>query len=133
MGMTQEKMAEMENGLREMSLMSAEDHLLETVQGDYWERLLFFYSQTRGHVFFTTGTIAFVGGLGGLNNWSIPYSDIKQVELCNIGPLIPFFPMGIRIRFLDKKKGKETAYKLGLLNRKKWLAYLEEKVAASAS
>ena len=74
-----------------------------------------------------------MGGLAGINNWSIPYSDIKKVELCNIGPLIPFLPMGIRIRFFDRKKGKEVAYKLGILKRKQWLAYLEEKVAASAS
>lgn len=132
---SQEKLAEAEAGLREMSLMGPEDHLIEAIGGDYWERFLGMHLQTRGYFYFTTSTIAFVSGMAlvtALTNpsgamWSLRYADVKRAQLCNVGPLIRFLPTGILLHYDDKKKGKENSYRISILKRKEWLAFLQEK------
>ena len=117
--------AEMEKNLIENELIKEGDHIVHKEAGDYWEKLLCFYTQVRGYYYCTGDCLVFVGGFGGTTNWSVRYSDIKKFEKCTVGP---FIPTGIRITFYDEKKGKDRKYKMSVLGRSKWLEFLGKKV-----
>lgn len=121
--MTDQKKAEWDSTLKELELVSADDSIQEHTQGDFWE----FLGQTRGNFFFTNSKLVFVGGLLGASNFSITYSSITELKLCNVGGLIPFMPTGIKVTYTDEG-GKTRSKKCSVLNRKKWLAYLQERV-----
>ena len=71
-----------------------------------------------------------MGGLGGLTNFSVPYKNIKELKLCNIGGLIPIIPTGIKVTYTDEN-GKNVKKKCSVMKRKDWLAYLQEKSGIS--
>ena len=85
--------AKWESTLRELEYISDDDHIIEHTQGDRWEMM----SQTRGNFFFTNEKFIFVGGLTGISNFVVKYSDIKEMKTVNVGGLIPVIPTGIRV------------------------------------
>ena len=126
MKLTEKKKEEWEKSLRDTALIGPIDTIQEHTQGDLWE----FGSQTRGNYFFSTEKFVFVGGLGGLTNFSVPYKNIKELKLCNIGGLIPIIPTGIKVTYTDEN-GKNVKKKCSVMKRKDWLAYLQEKSGIS--
>lgn len=122
MSLTDQKKAEWEATLKELELISGDDAILEHTQGDLWE----FLGQTRGNYFFTNSKFIFVGGLMGSTNFSIPYSNITELKLCNVGGFLPIMPTGIKVTYTDEG-GKTRSKKCSVLKRKDWLAYLTEK------
>lgn len=115
---------EMFASLKDNNLI-AQDEVLETAEkGDYYERLLCFYSQVRGAYYFTDRSVVFVGGFAGTTNWAVRYADIRRIKKCSVGPFLPF---GVKIFYYDENKDKERSYKLSLLNRDKWIKFLEDK------
>lgn len=127
MSLTEQKRIEWESKLKELEMMSAEDSIQEHTQGDLWE----FISQTRGNYFFTGEKFIFVGGLMGSTNFTIPYSSITGLKLCNVGGIIPVIPTGIKVTYSDET-GKTRTKKCSVLKRKDWLAYLCEKSHVTA-
>lgn len=118
------QIAEYEEMLRTLELISADDHIVEIDKGDYWEKLLCFYSQVRGTYYYTNEAVCFVGGFAGSTNWAVKYSDIRKIEKCMIGILMPF---GVRLHFYDEKKDKIRKYKMSVLKRDNWIAFLTER------
>jgi len=128
MELSPERAAEIEQNLIENELMRQGDHITHSEKGDYWEKLLCFYTQVRGYYYCTEESLIFVGGFAGTTFWSVRYQDIKEFKKCAIGPLIQFIPTGIRITFHDEKKGKDRKYKMSVLGRDKWMSFLGQKV-----
>lgn len=91
------------------------------LKGDYWEKTLCFYSQKTGKYWFTNERIIFRGGF--VTALDLPYAEIESVSLCNVGPLIPFLPTGIKVTMKDNK-----SYKLSVLKRKDILAFIQSKI-----
>lgn len=125
MELSPERASEIEQNLIENELMRQGDHIVHSEKGDYWEKLLCFYSQVRGCYYCTKEALVFVGGFAGTTSWSVRYSDIKKYEKCTVGP---FIPTGIRITFYDEKKGKDRKYKMSVLGRAKWLEFFGKNV-----
>lgn len=96
----------------------------ETVEtetaGDYWEKMLCFYSQKTGRYWFTSERIIFRGGF--TVALDIPYKDIESVRTCNVGPLLQFLPTGILVK---TREGK--SYKFSVLKRKQFIELIESK------
>ena len=115
--------AKWEKTLRELEYMGENDHIVEHVKGDLWE----FASQTRGNFFFTNEKFIFVGGIAGLSNFAVKYSDIKELKFVNVGGLIPIIPTGILVAAQDAESGKIKKHKCSVLKRKDWAAYLRER------
>ncbi|MCR5593300.1 MAG: hypothetical protein K6F79_06100 [Saccharofermentans sp.] len=124
MDYTPEKIAEFEEMLRTLELISASDRIVEVDKGDYWEKILCFYSQVRGTYYYTEEAVCFVGGFAGSTNWSVKYKDIKKIEKCLIGFFMPF---GIRVHYYDEKKDKIRKHKMSVLKRDRWIALLTER------
>lgn len=120
-----EKVAEFEEMLRTLELISADDHIVEIDKGDYWEKLLCFYSQVRGTYYYTNEAVCFVGGFAGSTNWSVKYKDLRKVEKCQISLFMPF---GVRLSFYDEDKDKIRKYKMSVLKRDRWIAFLTERM-----
>ena len=112
-----------ELSLREAGYMSEEDHIIEHTKGDLWEMM----SQTRGNFFFTNEKFIFTGGLLGVSNFAVKYSDIKELKLVNVGGLIPIIPTGIKVTCLNPENGKTVKHKCSVMKRKEWIEYLREK------
>lgn len=64
----------------------------------------------------------FISGWG-LEKIVIPYSKIKAMKKCFVGP---FIPTGIKITALDES-GKEKKYKFSVMKRNNWIEYLSGK------
>ena len=103
-----------EMSLREAGYMSEEDHIIE-------------HTQTRGHFFFTDEKFIFTGGLLGVSNFAVKYSDIKELKLVNVGGLIPIIPTGIKVTCLNPENGKTVKHKCSVMKRKEWMEYLRKK------
>ncbi len=112
-----------EMSLREAGYMSEEDHIIEHTKGDLWEMM----TQTRGHFFFTDEKFIFTGGLLGVSNFAVKYSDIKELKLVNVGGLIPIIPTGIKVTCLSPENGKTVKHKCSVMKRKEWMEYLRKK------
>jgi hypothetical protein len=80
MDLTPERKAEIEQNLIENELMRQGDEIIHSENGDYWEKFLCFYMQTRGCYYCTKEALVFVGGFAGSTFWSVRYSDIKKYE-----------------------------------------------------
>lgn len=128
MKLTEQKKTEWEQTLRDAGFIGLTNTIQEHTQGDLWE----FFSQIRGNYFFTTEKFVFVGGLGGMTFFSIPYNKITELKRCNVGGLIPFIPTGIRVIYTDEN-GKIKKKKCSVLKRKDWLAYLQGKSGVSSN
>lgn len=115
--------AKWESSLRELKYMSDDDHIIEHTQGDLWDTM----SQTRGNYFFTNEKFIFVGGLLGVSNFSVKYSNIKELKLVNIGGLIPIIPTGILVICENPENGKREKHKCSVMKRKQWIEYLRDK------
>ena len=120
--MTEEKLKECEQYLKEGNLLEDNDKLLIVEKGDYWEKILFFNMQSRGYFYFTKKCIIFIGDLGA-TKFKAPYKSIKDIKKCNVGL---FIPTGIKLTVFDEKKNKNKTYKMSLLKRDKWIKYIEE-------
>ena len=120
--MTEEKLKECEQYLKESNLLEDKDKLLIVEKGDYWEKILFFNMQSRGYYYFTEKCIIFIGDLGA-TKFKVSYKNIKEIKKCNVGL---FIPTGIKLTVFDEKKNKDKSYKLSLLERDKWIKYIEE-------
>ncbi len=118
-----EKVAEWEKTLREAGYMGEDDHIIEHTQGDLWEMA----SQTRGNFFFTNEKFIFVGGLLGVSNFAVKYSDIKELKKINVGGLIPLIPTGIKVTCQDPENGRMKKHKCSVMKRKEWIAFLQGK------
>lgn len=104
-------MEELENG----------EEIVETMKGDYWEKVfLFVYDQKRGEYTITNKRIIFKGFISG---FSVKYEDIESISKCNVGPTIRFIPTGISIKTND---GKE--YKMSVLNRNKYMEMIQSHI-----
>lgn len=123
MKLTPDKKEKWESTLRELEYVSGDDQIIEHTQGDFWE----FMSQTRGNFFFTNEKFIFVGGLAGLSNFAVKYSDIKELKLVNVGGLIPLIPTGILVVAQNPENGKQKKYKCSVMKRKEWIEYLRTK------
>lgn len=126
MALTEEKVKEMEANLREAELMDADDNVEEYIQGDLWS----FTGQTRGWFYFTHKRMIFAGGLLGVENFSIAYTDIKEVKKCMISL---FIPTGILISAEDPKTGKVKKYKCSVMKRDNWIEFLTKKSGVSCN
>ena len=124
MNLTPEKVSEIEKSLVEMVLTDEGDKLIEAERSDYYEKILFMSSRTRGWCYYTEKVVAFVGGFGA-TRFSIPYNEIKKIERCRVS----FFPMGIKFWKYDEKKGKDVCYKIAASHRKNILELLASKVS----
>lgn len=120
MALTQEAKQQWEATLREGELMNVDDCIEAHVQGDYWE---FLGGQTRGNFFFTKEKFIFVSGLG-VTNFSINYTDIRELKKTFVGP---FIPTGIKVSAMNPEKGKIKSYKCSVMKRNDWIALLAEK------
>lgn len=117
------EVAKWESSLKEAGYMGADDHIIEHTKGDLWEMM----SQVRGNYFFTNEKFIFVGGLLGASNFSVKYSDIKELKKVNIGGLIPIIPTGIKVVCQNPENGKTVKHKCSVMKRKEWIAYLSQK------
>lgn len=93
----------------------------EGIKGDCWYGGIGPFAQTQnsGKYTFTNQRIVFFGSF--LDKYfSIAYQDIDSIKTANVGL---FIPTGILVILKDG-----TKYKLSLLQRKKWLLYLEDYV-----
>ncbi len=115
--------AKWESTLRELKYISDDDHIIEHTQGDRWEMM----SQTRGNFFFTNEKFIFVGGLTGISNFVVKYSDIKEMKTVNVGGLIPVIPTGIRVVCRKPDSDKTLKYKCSVMKRKEWIQFLSQK------
>lgn len=122
MALKEEKKAEWEKTLRELKLMDEQDGIEEHVKGDWWS----LGSQARGNFFFTKEKFIFVSGFG-MNNFSVPYTDIKEIKKTMINF---FIPTGIMVTAYDKESGKNKKYKCSVMKRKDWMAFLSGKSGA---
>lgn len=117
------EVAKWESSLKEAEYMGADDHIIEHTKGDLWEMM----SQVRGNYFFTNEKFIFVGGLLGTSNFSVKYSDIKELKKVNIGGLIPIIPTGIKVICQNPENGKTVKHKCSVMKRKEWIEYLSKK------
>lgn len=115
--------AKWESTLRELEYISDDDHIIEHTQGDLWEMM----SQTRGNFFFTNEKFIFVGGLLGVSNFAVKYSDIKELKKVNVGGLIPVIPTGIKVVCRKPDSDKTVNHKCSVMKRKEWIEYLSQK------
>ena len=118
MALTEAKKNEWVKTLRELELLGAEESFEEHTAGDYWV----FTSQTRGNLFFAHDKMIFISGWG-VERIVIPYTNIRAMKKCFIGP---FIPTGIKITALNEK-GKEKKYKFSVMKRKHWIEFISEK------
>lgn len=122
MALTEKKKNEWIDALRELGLLGATETFEEHTQGDYWT----LFGQTRGNYFFTADKIIFVSGFGA-EQIVIPYSNIKAMKKCFVGP---FIPTGIKITALNEN-GKEKNYKLSVMKRNDWINFISQKSGVS--
>lgn len=122
MGYTEQKKRELEASFREGGLISDTDTIQDSTKGDLWE----FFSQIRGTYFFTEERLVFIGGFGGMNNFSAPYNKITELKLCNVGALLRIMPTGILVVYTDEN-GKSVKKRCSVMKRKDWLAFLSKK------
>lgn len=113
-----EMIAKWEEVLNELELLEEGEHVETHEQGDFWD----FGGQHRGHYYFTDRKVIFVGGFG-LNQVAIPYKSIQAIKPCNVSL---FIPTGIKVTAINEK-GKNQNYKLSVMGRKKWMAFLSAK------
>ena len=125
MALSEQKKNEWIKTLREIGLLSETETFEEHTPGDYWVLA----SQTRGNLFFTADRIIFISGWG-FEQIVIPYSNIRAIKKCLIGPLIPFLPIGIKITALNEK-GKEKKYKFSVMKRNDWMKLISERSGVS--
>lgn len=120
MKLNEQKKAEWEEALKKLNLIGADDVIEEHVQGDFWS----FSGRTVGNYFFTRDKFVFHGGILGVDDFSIRYSDIKELKLINIRFIMP---TGILVIAQNPENGKLKKYKLSVMKRKDWLAYLQSR------
>lgn len=120
MKLNEQQKAEWEKALRDLNYIDADDVIEEHVQGDLWS----FTGQTRGNFFFTKDKFVFRGGILGADDFSVKYSDIKELKLINIRFIMP---TGILVVAQNPENGKLKKYKCSVLKRKEWLAYLQSR------
>lgn len=98
------------------------EKILETVKGDYWEKLfLIMYSQRRGSFTLTDKRIVFEQMKTVVLD--IPYENIESIKKCNVGDLVKFVPTGISIK---TKEGKE--YRMSVMKRAKYMELIQNKI-----
>ena len=119
MALTEANKVKWEETLRELELLGAEESIEEHTAGDHWP----FTGQVRGNYFFTKEKMIFVSGFG-LENFVIPYKNIKEIKKCMISL---FIPTGIKITIFDEEKGKDKKYKCSVMKRNNWIDYLSQK------
>lgn len=123
MNLKEKKKIEIEASLKEAELIAADDFIVENTKGDLWS----FLSQVRGNYYFTNSNLVFIGGLAGIDSFSIPYSSITDLKTCNVGGIIPIIPTGIKVTYTDKD-GKICKKKCSVMKRKEWIAFLSERM-----
>lgn len=79
----------------------------DEIKGDYWEKVLFMYSQKRGKIFITNQRIHVRVGFA--TEFDIEMKDIAEIKKCNVSL---FIPTGIDVRL---KNGK--THRLSVLKR----------------
>lgn len=115
---------EIEESLREASLMDEDDSLLNLFRGDYYETFLVLRLQTRGYYYITKKSIIFIGGLASSVIKVIPYQNIKFMKKYRLFFMLPF---GIKIVSYDEKKGKDVTHRLSVNRRNDWYNFIEGK------
>lgn len=123
MALKEAKKLEWEKTLKELKLMEEDDFIEEHTAGDYWH----FGTQTRGNYFFTKEKFIFVGGFG-INNFSMKYTDIKEIKKSMINF---FIPTGITVTADNQKDGKTVKYKCSVMKRQNWMDLLSSKSGVS--
>ena len=122
--------AKWEKALTDLELISAGDEVQESVMANWLEiTAKIFGTWVKGEMVFTKQRLVFVSTFAA-SSFSLRYSDIKEIEKCNISW---FFPMGIIIEAVDPETGKEKSYRCSVSKRAKWIAYLSEKTGISCS
>lgn len=101
--------------MAEFDLLENEEVIKECL-GDYWKKIVFYYSQKRGTYCFTNQRIIFSGS----TDLDLYYKDIEEIKTCMVGPLIGFIPTGVKVKMKDGK-----THKLSLLGRKKYMEIIE--------
>ncbi len=123
MALKESKKAEWEKTLKELNLMNEEDCIEEHTAGDYWH----FGTQTRGNYFFTKEKFIFVSGFG-VNNFSMKYTDIKEIKKSMVSL---FMPTGITVTADNPEDGKTVKYKCSVMKRQKWIELLSDRSGVS--
>lgn len=116
--MSENKLKEIEEGLKKLNLMDESDIIEKDVAGDYWR----INKQIRGHYYFTNERVVFMSGWG-LESFSFKYADIKEIKKSNISLFMPF---GVTVT-VDDNSGKMKKYKLSLMKRDQWIELLTNK------
>ncbi len=81
-----------------------------------------FSGPVQGEYIFTDRKLMFRNFYG--KPFAIYYSDIKEINKCNITFIIPF---GIRVTAYDRNKKKEEKYILSMIKRNDWFTFLTSK------
>lgn len=128
--MKEKEKAKWKQALTDLSLMDAGDEVQEAVMANWLEMTAKVVGTwVKGNMVFTKERVIFVTAFA-VSNFSIRYSDIKEIGKCNISW---FFPMGIVLEAADPKSGKVKTYRCSVSKRQKWIEYLSEKTGVSCS
>lgn len=107
---------------KELPFELAEGEVVEKeFASDYWEKILFAYSQVRGRYYFTNQRLIFVSW--GQVKLELPYNKMVAVKECNVGALLRLIPTGIKVTMDDNK-----AYMLSVTKRKDNLEFIKAKM-----
>ncbi len=98
------------------------EQIIKQEAGDCWEYLGIFGTQKSGCYFLTNKRIIFYYLFN--KRFEINYSDIKSIELCNVGPLIRFVPCGIKITTKD-----DNTYYMSVMKRKDYMELIQSNMA----
>ncbi len=88
---------------------------------DYWEKVLFAYSQVRGRYYFTNQRVIFVSW--GQVKLDLPYNKMVAAVSCNVGALLRLIPTGIKVTMDDEK-----SYMLSVTKRNENLEFIKGKM-----
>lgn len=92
------------------------------ILGDYWEGE--FVSVRRTGTFWFTNRRLYIQADPLQVN--LPYTALRSVAPCNVGPMVKFLPTGIRILLQDG-----TVHQCSFPQRERWLAYLRGRLQPS--
>lgn len=125
--MNEKAKASMKAKLVDLKLMSPDDNIVDGLNASYAEMLNSkMGTWKQGWIFFTETSIVYPTGLLD-ENIVIPYCNIRQIGTC----MQMFLPLGITVTHENPETGKVVTNRFSMMGRDKWIAFLNEKMAAA--
>lgn len=123
MANSEKQLSRWQRALTDLNAISSNDKV-ESYHPANWASMSFliFGSWRQGTLLFTKEKLVYMTTFG-VNQFSIDYSDIREIKKCFAG----FLPMGMLIMAYDKKTDKIKKYKFWVSGRKKLMQQLSEK------